>query len=198
MSAPRLIVLAGPNGAGKSTFFAAHLQCLGLDFVNADVLVGTLGISVEEGARAADALRAEYVEARKSFVTETVFSDPVGAKLQFLRDAIAAGYDVALMFIGLSSSALSEARVAHRVAGGGHDVPTEKLARRYAQSLENLVQAMQFVPEVYVFDNSSAEHPHQLILSVRDRTVKIEMQVLPQWATEALCAYGRQFPPSMM
>jgi hypothetical protein len=57
---------------------------------------------------------------------------------------------------------------------------------------------MQFIPEVYVFDNSSAEHPHQLVLSVRDRTVKIEMQVLPQWATEVLCAYGRQFPPSMM
>ena len=198
MSAPRLIVLAGPNGAGKSTFFSAHLQCLGLDFVNADLLVGTLGLSVEEGAKAADALRAEYVEARRSFVTETVFSDPVGAKLQFLRDAIAAGYDVALMFIGLSSTALSEARGAHRVAGGGHDVPTEKLARRHAQSLKNLVQAMQFVPEVYVFDNSSAEHPHQLVLSVRDRTVKIEMQVLPQWATGVLHAYGRQFPPSTM
>ena len=188
MSAPRLIVLAGPNGAGKSTFYAAHLQHLGLDFVNADLLVATLGLSVEEGANAADALRQEFLDERKSFVTETVFSDPVGAKLQFLREAIAAGYEVALLFIGLSSAALSEARVAHRVAGGGHDVPSEKLARRYAQSLENLAQAMRFVPTVYLFDNSSAATPHRLVLTVRGGLAKCEVRELPRWAADVLKA----------
>ncbi len=186
MSAPRLIVLAGPNGAGKSTFFAAHLRQLGLEFVNADLLVATLGLTVQEGAIAADTLRSAYVTDRRSFVTETVFSDPAGAKLQFMRDAIEAGYEVTLLFVGLPSVALSEARVAHRVAGGGHDVPTEKLARRYAQSLQNLAQAMRFVPRVYVFDNSSATTPHSLVLTVRDAVATIAPGTTPKWAMQAL------------
>lgn len=40
MSAPLLVMLVGPNGAGKSTFYEAHLQALGLPFLNADVLAG--------------------------------------------------------------------------------------------------------------------------------------------------------------
>lgn len=186
MSATRLIVLAGPNGAGKSTFYAAHVQRLGLDFVNADLLVATLGLTVAEGAEAADVLRVAYLEERRSFVTETVFSDPAGAKLQFLRDALAVGYEVTLLFIGLASVALSEARVAHRVAGGGHDVPSEKLARRYAQSLANLAQAMRFVPTVYVFDNSSAATPHRLVLTVNKGVATRAAGAMPAWASTAL------------
>jgi predicted ABC-type ATPase len=186
MSVPRLIVLAGPNGAGKSTFFSAHLRRLGLEFVNADLLVATLGLTVEEGAIAADALRAAYLEDRRSFVTETVFSDPAGAKLQFMRNAIKAGYEVTLLFVGLAGVALSEARVAHRVAGGGHDVPTEKLARRYAQSLLNLAQAMRFVPKVYIFDNSSATVPHRLVITVRNGIATIAPGMTPSWAMRAL------------
>ena len=195
MSAPRLIVLAGPNGAGKSTFYAAHLQRLGLDFVNADLLVATLGLTVAEGAEAADALRGTYLEERRSFVTETVFSDPAGAKLQFLRDAIAAGYEVTLLFIGLAGVALSEARVAHRVAGGGHDVPSEKLARRYAQSLANLAQAIQFVPVVYLFDNSSAATPHRLVLTVSNGVATRAPGAMPDWASKALRESGLTTAP---
>jgi len=190
VKAPRLIVLAGPNGSGKSTFFEAHLRTLGLDFVNADRVVAALGIPANEAAEAADALRGQFVAERKSYITETVFSDPVGAKLQLLRDAIAAGYEVTLLYIGLASPALSEARVAQRVAEGGHDVPTERLARRYAQSLQNLVTTLRFVPEVLVFDNSSSETPHRLVLSARNGVVRKEVSPLPPWLKCALPPSG--------
>ena len=62
-----------------------------------------------------DAARAQLLADGESFVTETVFSDPVGAKLQFLRDAIAANYRVTLYYVGISSAQLSEARVSQRV-----------------------------------------------------------------------------------
>ncbi len=162
--------------------------------MNADLLVATLGLTVAEGAAAADALRMAYLEARRSFVTETVFSDPAGAKLQFLRDAMAAGYEVTLLFIGLAGVALSEARVAHRVAGGGHDVPTEKLARRYAQSLANLAQAMRFVPVVHLFGNSSVATPHRLVVTVRKGVAAIAAEPLPEWARKALRESG--LPPA--
>ena len=88
------------------------------------------------------AARVQLLTEGTSFITETVFSDPVGAKLQFLREAIAADYRVTLYFIRLLSSQLSGARVAQRVSAGGHDVPPERLERRFRQSLENLRQAL--------------------------------------------------------
>jgi len=60
----------------------------------------------------------------ESFVFETVFSDPVGDKLKFLRRASTRGYTVVLCFIGLASPELCDERVAMRVLQGGHDVPT--------------------------------------------------------------------------
>jgi predicted ABC-type ATPase len=178
---PRLIFLAGPNGAGKSTFFETFLKDSGLPFVNADRIGAALGISDSEAAAAADAARRQLLAEGLSFITETVFSDPVRAKLQFLRDAITAGYRVTLYFVGLSSAQLSAARVAQRVRVGGHDVPPERLERRFRQSLENLREALTFVPEVHVYDNSSAEIPYRLVLSIRESRSEFKADPLPDW-----------------
>jgi predicted ABC-type ATPase len=107
-----IVALAGPNGAGKSTFYHAHLRLAGLRFVNADVLARALKINAYEAANVADSLRRELVRQRESFVFETVFSDPVGDKIGFLREAAAAGYTVVLCFIGISGADVSEQRVA--------------------------------------------------------------------------------------
>jgi len=183
---PRLIFLAGPNGAGKSTFYEAYLKALGLPFINADQLTVTLGIPNDEAARAADRLRRELVENRQSFITETVFSDPVGAKLEFLQQAMAAGYQVTLLYIGISDAELSEARVFGRVQRGGHDVPSERLARRFEQSLKNLAAALLLVSEATVFDNSSAEHPFRLVLTTKSGEVVQTAGKLPAWLKHAL------------
>lgn len=94
MSAQRLIFLAGPNGAGKTTYYRTFLRASGLLFVNADELSRMLGVPNKEAAKFADEARALLVANGESFITETVFSDPVGAKLDFLRRAIATGYEV--------------------------------------------------------------------------------------------------------
>lgn len=186
MAAPRLIFIAGPNGAGKSTFFETFLQASGLPFVNADRIAAALGISAGEAAAAADAARAQLLEREESFVTETVFSDPVGAKLQFLRDAIAANFQVTLYYVGIASAQLSEARISQRVRAGGHDVPPERLARRFRQSLENLAQAMAFVPEVHVFDNSVSDEPYRLVLTVRHGKTEFAADPFPVWLASVL------------
>ncbi len=178
---PRLLFLAGPNGAGKSTFFELFLKGSGLPFANVDRIAAALGVSDTEAAAAADAVRKQLVAEGTPFITETVFSDPVGAKLQFLRDAIAADYRVTLHFIGLSSAQLSGARVSQRVRAGGHDVPSERLERRFLQSLENLHQALEFVPEIHVYDNSSSESPFRHVLSVRAAQIEFIADPLPAW-----------------
>lgn len=181
MTPPRLIFLAGPNGAGKSTFHEAYLAGAGLAFVNADRLTAGLGIPNEEAAVVADRVRNEFLLGRESFITETVFSDPVGAKLGFLREAMAAGYRVTLYFIGLASVGLSEARVWQRVQAGGHDVPSERLLRRYEQSLGNLAEALRFVSEAHVFDNSSNATPFRLVLTTAHGAIRYAAKPQPPW-----------------
>lgn len=162
MTRPRLVMLAGPNGAGKSTFYDLYLAESALPFLNADVLSARTGMDSFDAARFLDAERDAMVERGESFITETVFSDPMGTKLELLRRAITAGHDVTLIYVGIDPDYV-RARIDHRVAAGGHDVPTEKLAARYERSLANLRAALPFVPTVRIFDNSLAAEPHRLI-----------------------------------
>ena len=156
---PIIVAVAGPNGSGKTTFYRAFLQSAGLRFINADVLMREFGVGADHAADLAKAIRCELVNQRESFVFETVFSDPVGDKRQFLRDAAQAGYTVVLCFIGVSSADVSEERVAMRVTQGGHDVPTEKLASRFPRTLADLMAAVQELPCVLVFDTGGGVYP---------------------------------------
>lgn len=161
--APVLIALAGSNGAGKSTFFHRLIADKGLPFVNADEFAKQLKLGAYEAAEIAEEVRTLKLERRESFVMETVFSDPVGAKLSFLEDASAIGYEVTLFFIGLESAALSAKRVSARVQAGGHDVPTDKLMARYERTLNNLKRAIPRLPRIVVYDNSSYREPYRLL-----------------------------------
>ncbi len=183
---PVIVALAGPNGAGKSTFFHAHLEEAGLRFVNADVLSRELRIGPYEAAKVADSLRRELVKQRESFVFETVFSDPAGDKLAFLKDAAAAGYTVILCFIGISGPATSEQRVAMRVSQGGHDVPTDKLQTRFPRILANLRSALRELPHVWVFDNDDLRHPFRLVTVYANGQPVRSQKPTPQWLASVL------------
>ena len=139
---PLLITIAGPNGAGKSTFYHSHLARAGLPFVNADVIAREMQIDAYSAANIASAMRKQYVEEKLSFVFETVFSDPAGDKLAFLKSAEEAGYTVILVFIGIASASISEERVGMRILQGGHDVPSDKIRSRFPRTMANLAGAI--------------------------------------------------------
>ena len=183
---PIVVAIAGPNGAGKSTFYHAHLQPAGLRFVNADVLARELDLNPYAAANVADALRRELVNQRESFVFETVFSDPGGDKLAFLLAAAAAGYTVALCFIGLSGPTTCEARVAMRVSQGGHDVPTEKLVSRYPRTLANLKSAVSALPYVLIFDNDDLRTPFRKVAIFENGRLTFRQDPLPEWLSKSL------------
>jgi predicted ABC-type ATPase len=150
-------------------------------FVNPDLLARELDLEPDAAARVADALRDALVKQRESFVFETVFSDPVGDKLSFLKDAAASGYTVVLCYIGLASPELSEERVAMRVSQGGHDVPTEKLTSRYPRSLANLKAAIAELPHVLVFDNSDLRAPFRLVAVFEHGRPTLLGEPVPEW-----------------
>ena len=156
---PIIVALAGPNGAGKTTFFHAHFKSAGLRFLNADEVSQELDLDAYAAARILTQVRRDLVEQRESYIFETVFSDPVGDKLTFLKAAVQGGYTVVLCFIGLFGPTQSEQRVAMRVSQGGHDVPPDKLVSCFPRTLANLKAAIRELPYVFVLDNDDLQTP---------------------------------------
>ena len=183
---PVIVAITGPNGAGKSMFYASFLRNGGLRFVNADDIARDLDIDAYSAAKVADTLRRELLGQRESFVFETVFSDPVGDKVAFLREAAAAGYSVVLCFIGISSPEISETRVLMRVSQGGHDVPSEKLSGRYPRTLENLRRAIHELPLVLVFDNDDLAQPYRRVGEFTHGEPVLLADPLPAWLKNIL------------
>lgn len=188
MTSPVLVIVAGPNGAGKTTFVDTFLQPLGLHVVNPDAIARALfpdgpEEAAYEAARIADAVRQDLVSRGISFCTETVFSDPEGAKLAFLREARAKGYVVIIVFIGLESSELAIGRVVERTERGGHDVPDDKIKSRFPRTFVNLRNALTFVDHAFLFDNSSAEQPYQFVAELRAGRLARRGVAQPRWWT---------------
>ena len=183
-----LLVIAGPNGAGKTTFFESVLEeSLRIPFVNADRIALTLpaaghGAPADEVAfQAAALMREQLIASRVSFCMETVFSDPVGDKLAFFRNAQAAGFTVAMIFIGLVSAKLSARRVSQRVANGGHNVPADRIRERYPRVMANLARAITFLDQVIVMDNSEVVDVYrEIAVFKRGKAVSI-VKPLPAW-----------------
>lgn len=183
---PIVLAIAGPNGAGKTTFFEAHLKSSGLRFLNADAIANELEVDGYEAAGMITALRTELVNQRESFIFETVFSDPVGDKLGFLKQTAQSGYAVVLCFIGIADADTSEQRVAMRVSQGGHDVPAEKLVARFPRTLTNLAAAIRELPCVLVFDNNDLKSPFRHVAAfMNGQTVQLNEPV-PSWLKRLL------------
>lgn len=196
MAPPLLVMLAGSNGAGKSTFYDAYLSSLPLPFINADRIAAALRAGArtvpsklavlppDEAARQiADEERHASIVLGRSFVTETVLSDPVGAKLAMLRDARERGFETWLFFIGIGSPELSRARVHERVRSrGGHDVPDEKIRARYARTLANLPGAIAAASVSLLLDNDLASAPYRFVALFEDGLLLRASTPVPRWA----------------
>jgi len=181
-----MVAIAGPNGAGKSTFYRAFLARAGFHFINADVLAREMDLDPYEAARIAGELREALVKRRKSFVFETVFSDPVGDKVNFMKGAAEEGYTLSLCFIGVDSPETSEERVAMRVSQGGHDVPTEKLISRFSRTMANLKKGLLDLPLVHVYDNTNLREPFRHVVTTSDGKVLFQADRFPAWLAPLL------------
>ena len=139
---PRVIIIAGPNGAGKTTFATEFLpreaDCP--DFINADLIAAGLSpfrpevAAVRAGRLMVPEIAAKAAEG-ESFAFETTLSGRRYAR-QIPRWRTT-GYHVKLLFLSLPTAEIAIARVAARVAQGGHDVAESIIRRRYAAGMIN-------------------------------------------------------------
>jgi len=160
MSEKKILIIAGPNGAGKTTFAREFLpneaDCPA--FVNADLIAS--GLSPFQPALAAikaSRLMLEEIKAHArrgdSFAFETTLSGR--GYLQMIRDWRKQNYQIKLFFLSLASPEEAIARVAARVAQGGHHVPDDVVRRRFFTGLHNFKTI--YCSEVHLwhlYDNS--------------------------------------------
>jgi predicted ABC-type ATPase len=157
---PKIVIIAGPNGAGKTTFareFLPHeANCP--DFINADLIAAGLSpFRPEAAAFRAGRLMLEEIHEKirnnKSFAFETTLSGRTYVKL--LRECRARNYHVLLVFLSLPTADMAMARVAARVAQGGHNVPEADIRRRFVAGLKNFHEVYRKIVDGWtLYDNS--------------------------------------------
>ncbi|MBF0261322.1 MAG: zeta toxin family protein [Magnetococcales bacterium] len=168
-------MIAGPNGAGKSSFAEQFLVDLGhraLVKLNADERTLALRHHFPQAtqnelnlwaAQAIDREVADHIQARRSFMVETVLSSP-----KYRDDVLtakAAGFKFGLIYISLHPPELSPLRVSERIAKGGHAVEAAKAMARYHRSHAELIWFAPQADLLMVFDNSAKDGGPILVTS---------------------------------
>lgn len=184
----RLDLVVGPNGAGKSTFVRYTLgpTIPWSAFVNADEIARRSWPEAPEAhsydaARIAADTRQALITAGQPLIAETVFSHP--SKLELVETAIAAGYHVHIHAL-LVPPDLSVARVAWRVAAGGHHVPEDKIRQRSARLWPLVADAIVLATSATVYDSSHIDGPRPVAMFAGG--VPIGAPTWPDWAPPAL------------
>jgi predicted ABC-type ATPase len=182
-------VVAGPNGSGKTTVTEAGLRHEwfdGCEYVNPDAIAQGFGSwndpdLVIRAAHEAERRRNACLAESRSLAFETVFSAP--DKPEFVARAIELGYFVRLFFVSTNDPALNVARVAQRVALGGHSVPPDKIAKRWSRSISNCAAVAPLVDRLYLYDNSVNDVDARLLLRASCGIVEriYEGAELPEW-----------------
>jgi len=159
---PQIIIIAGPNGAGKTTFAREYLtkEAHCPDFINVDLIASGLSpFDPDRAAIRAGRIMLSEIQRRtkkgESFAFETTLSGHVYARL--IPRWRSAGYRVRLIFLGLPTADMAIARVATRVAHGGHNVRSSVVYRRFKSGLSNFQDIyMNLVDRWEWYDNSGS------------------------------------------
>jgi predicted ABC-type ATPase len=175
---PSVVILAGPNGAGKSTAAPdlLHGALEVSEFVNADVIArGLSAFNPDSVAIAAGRVMLariqDLAEQQVNFAFETTLASRSLAPR--IRDLLASGYAIHLVFLWLSSADLAVQRVAARVAAGGHNVPEHTVRRRYRAGIRNFFGVYQPIVTSWALFNASGPEPTLVAERVESQSLRV-------------------------
>jgi predicted ABC-type ATPase len=209
---PFVLVLAGVNGAGKSSVAGALLQDRGLTWFNPDTyareLMRELGVDLDEANARAWQFGKSALEAAIANRTNLAFETTLGGKsMSRLLAKASKTHSVVMLYCGLASPEMHIARVAQRVAHGGHHISEEKIRERWSTSRLNVIKLLPHLSQLQVFDNSTEAAPGEpipdprLVLHVEGGQVLVPhasaaaLKAIPQWARPIVEA-AMQLPSS--
>ncbi len=119
----------------------------------------------------------ELLDLGFSFSYETVMSDP--RKIDLFKLAKSKGYKLYLYFICTESPQINIGRIDQRVASSGHDVPDERVIKRYNRVFEHLKDVVNIMDRAYFFDNSGMKP--DLFCEVNQGDYQIIKDQIPNW-----------------
>lgn len=162
---PTFWIVAGPNGSGKSSLYGntdieAFDQSIWI--INPDLLTARIQHVEKIPLREANVQAVTRIEAwleasinaHQTVGVETVLSTDKYRRL--VEASKARGFEFRLIYVMLQSPDLNVERVRLRVAKGGHDVPEDRIRKRWTRSLEQLPWFLDQADQAALFDNSGA------------------------------------------
>jgi predicted ABC-type ATPase len=204
----QIFVLAGCNGAGKSSLGGQAFEAAGIPYFNPDQAAreaiaaasaqGRVMTQAEANAWAWNEgvarLRRAVAERGNYALETTLGGDTI---VGILLAAAEARLGVNVWFVGLHSVELHVARVAQRVAAGGHDIPRADIERRYVRGRLNLIRLLPALHQLVVYDNSAQADPAapakvkpRLLLRVTGGAIAApsDLAQTPAWAKPIVAA----------
>jgi predicted ABC-type ATPase len=171
---PTIYLIAGCNGAGKTTFAKEFLPTIGVvRFLNADEIARGLSpfrpeaVVFKAGRLLLNELR-ELISRGETFALESTLSGRTYVNI--FKEAKRRGHIIELHFLWIPDSREAIRRVRQRVIEGGHHVPAEDIRRRFARSVEHLVNDYaQLANKWFLWDNSTP--PAKLLAESLTQTI---------------------------
>ncbi len=161
---------------------------MAIPVVDPDLLAFRFGLNGVGAGRLALKKVDAAIDAGESIIVETTLSGRSyhGRACR----AWAAGFRTELHYIGVDFPEISMARVALRVAQGGHDVPRTDIRRRFARSLQNLPAMIMACDSAVLYDNIQngefAGYVELVRFSSGSPELLKEEGLLPEWARAVL------------
>jgi predicted ABC-type ATPase len=194
-----IVLLGGPNGAGKTTAARVLLpEFLGIsDFLNADEIAREIAPHDPESAAFAagrkflDRMR-RLIGMDRSFAFETTCSGK--SYVPLLRSCKDDGWKITLCYLWLPRPEDSVARVAKRVAQGGHNVPRETIYRRFRRGLWNALYVyLPLADTAAIYDNSGQD---RIVIAEKQVGQRFRVEDLSRWSEMEAIANGKDITPN--
>jgi predicted ABC-type ATPase len=139
-----------------------------------------------EGALISSFLRHHLLDQNVDFCFETVMSHP--SKIDEVIEAKNKGFKTYLYFICIDDPEINISRVENRVQKGGHYVESDRIRKRYYETLKNLIGMVEQSDKCYFFDNSNE---FKLISKISEGGLEllVNTEDLPNWFNKYLLCY---------
>jgi len=195
---PDLYIITGSNGAGKSSiganFLPSHIRNQ-YEIFDGDKLfmekqreLWLSGIRAHKEARKLayehvtnmfDSLVENALNTKSNFVYEGHFTND--ATWDVPKRFKEAGYSIHLIFLGLTSTGLSELRVIDRTKLGGHYVDSKTVADNYFGNLEKMNLYYPLFDSLQIVDTSETIHLLITVFSNGQPIFALPPSLIPTW-----------------